>query len=177
MTLTTTPDIDRRLELLTDQVQLLVDEAEDRKRLKETYSDFVSDLSPIASQGMDTVTKAMTEAEEKGYIDFARSSIGVVDRVVTSFSEEDVEALGDNIVLILETVKEMTQPELMQMMRSTIHGVGEIEESAVPPSMFALAGQIREPEVRRGLARMIALLRSMGSIQQKDSKQQKEATR
>lgn len=177
MTLTTTPDIDRRLELLTDQVQLLVDDAEDRKRLRGTYSELVGDLTPIASQGMDTVTKAMTEAEQKGYIDFARSGIGVVDRVVTSFSEEDVEALGDNIVLILETVKEMTQPELMQMMRSTIHEVGEMEESAVPPSTFALLGQMREPEVRRGLARMITLIRSMGSIKQKDSEQQKEATR
>jgi len=171
MTVALTPDLDQRLELLADQVQLLVDEAEERRRLKETYSDLIHDLSPVASQGMETVTKVMTEAEDKGYIDFARSGIGVVDRVVTSFSEEDVEALGDNIVLILETVKEMTQPELMQMMRSTLHEVGEIEESVVPPSMWTLMGQMREPDVRRGLARMIALLRSMGSTEIKQTKE------
>ena len=38
---------------------------------------------------------------------------------IETFSKEDVEALGDNIVLILETGKEMTQPEIMQMMQST----------------------------------------------------------
>jgi len=175
MTVALTPDLDHRLEVLAEQVQLLVDEAAERKRLKETYSELIHDLSPIATQGMGTVTKAMTEAESKGYIDFAKSGLAVVDRVVTSFSEEDVEALGDNIVLILETVKEMTQPELMQMMRSTLHEVGEIEEAAVPPSMLNLLGQMREPEVRRGLASMIALLRSMGSTSTKRFNQQKEA--
>ena len=165
MTVALTPDLDQRLELLADQVQLLVDEAEERRRLKETYSDLIHDLSPVASQGMETVTKVMTEAEDKGYIDFARSGIGVVDRVVTSFSEEDVEALGDNIVLILETVKEMTQPEVMQMMQSTFHSVQDADQEATePPGMLALLRQMRDPEVRRGLAKMIAVLRSMGQI-------------
>jgi uncharacterized protein YjgD (DUF1641 family) len=167
--------VDTRLEVLAQQVQYLVDEAEERQRLKETYSELMHDLNPIAAQGMDTVTRAMTAAEERGYIDFAKSGLGVVDRVVTNFSEEDVEALGDNVVLILETVKEMTQPEIMQMMRATLHEVGEVEEDAVPPSVFALLRQMREPEVRRGLARLIALLRSMGSVNQTDLQIGKEA--
>ena len=175
MTLTTTPDVDRQLETLTQQVQLLVDEAEERKRLRETYSDFVRDLNPIASQGMDSVTRVMTVAEQKGYIDFAKAGAGVVDRIVTNFSDDDGEALGDNVVLILETVKEMTQPEIMQMMRTTLHEVGEVQEDEIPPSMFALLRQMREPEVRRGLARLIALLRSMGSMTQTDLEQGKEA--
>ena len=33
--------------------------------------------------------------------------------MVTSFGEDDVAALGDNVVLILNTLKEMTQPEVM----------------------------------------------------------------
>lgn len=175
MTVAATPDLDARLELLASQVQMLVDEAEERKRFKETYSDLMHDLSPIASQGMETMTKAMAEAQDKGYIEFARSGLGVVDRVVTNFTQEDVDALGDNVVLILETIKEMTQPELMQMMRTTLHEVGEMEESAEPPSMLNLVRQMREPEVRRGLSRMMALLRSMGSQNPNGTEQRKEA--
>lgn len=175
MTVALTQDLDQRFEALTRQVQFLVDEAEERRVLHGTYSDLVKDLTPVASQGMDSITKAMTEAEDKGYVDFARSGLGVVDRVVTSFSQEDVDALGDNIVLILEAVKEMTQPELMQMMRSTLHEVGEFDDTATPPSILSLLGQMREPDVRRGLARMVALLRSMGSTDHKDFEQRKEA--
>ncbi len=165
MTTVATPDIDRRLDQLTDLVESLAEEAEERRRFKESYSDLMSDLTPIASQGMETVTKAMMKAEEHGYIDFAKSGLGIVDRVVTSFSDDDVEALSDNIVLILETVKEMTQPEVMQMMQSTFHSVQDADqEPAEPPGMLALLRQMRDPEVRRGLAKMIAALRSMGQI-------------
>jgi uncharacterized protein YjgD (DUF1641 family) len=153
-----------------------VEESEERRRFKESYSDLLSDLTPIASQGMESVTRAMVEAEERGYIDFARSGLGIVDRVVTSFSDEDIEALGDNIVLILETVKEMTQPEVMQMMQSTFHSVQNGDrETAEPPGMLALLRQMRDPEVRRGLAKMIAALRSMGQIS--ENTQEREEAR
>ena len=174
-TVTEAPSIESRIDTLTQQMDFLIAEAEERRRQRETYSDLIHDLSPLASQGMGTVTRALSEAEEKGYIDFARSGLGVIDRVVTSFTEDDVEALGDNVVLILETIKEMTQPEVMGMMRATLHEVGEIEESAIPPGMFEIMRQMRDPDVRRGLSRMIALLRSMGSVDQSQIGKGKEA--
>jgi uncharacterized protein YjgD (DUF1641 family) len=175
MTTVATLDVDRRLDHLTALVESLVEEADERRRFKESYSDLVSDLTPIASQGMESVTKVMAEAEDRGYIDFARSGLGVVERVVTSFSEEDVEALGDNIVLILETVKEMTQPEVMQMMQSTFHTVQDLDdETTEPPGMLALLGQMRDPEVRRGLNKMIAALKSMGQVSE-NTQSRKEA--
>lgn len=156
---------DPRLETIYEQVQFLVDEAEQQRRTRSAVSELTKDLSPIAAQGFETVTRVMTEAETRGYTGFARSSIGVVDRVVTSFSEEDVEALGDNIVLILETVKEMTQPEVMSLLRSTLQNVHDTLEPDEPPSVLSLLGQMREPEVRRGLARLIVFLRGLGNVQ------------
>ncbi|MEA1902679.1 MAG: DUF1641 domain-containing protein [Actinomycetota bacterium] len=166
MSMTTPTSVEEQLEVLTQQVAFLVEEATQVRAFKESLSELTSDLSPLARQTMGSVVDALVEVENKGYIDFAKSGIGVIDRVVTSFSQEDVDALGDNVVLILETVKEMTQPQLMQMMRSTIHEVSEIDDSGTPPSMMGLIRQMREPEVRRGLSRMVALLRSMGSIEQ-----------
>jgi hypothetical protein len=105
---------------------------------------------------------AARRRRRKGYFAFARAGAGIADRVVTSFTEEDVEALGENIVLILNTVKEMTQPEVMGMLRRTIHTVQDQDDTGEPPSMFALLKEMRDPQVRRGLARMLAALRSMG---------------
>ena len=47
--------------------------------------------------------------EAKGYFAFVQQAGGIVDQIVTNYSEDDVAALGDNVVLILDTVKEMTQ--------------------------------------------------------------------
>ena len=110
---------------------------------------------------MKALTERLQEMEERGYFEFVTSGMGIVDRIVTTYTEEDVTALGDNIVLILDTVKEMTQPEVMTMLRRTFHTVGEAE-AGEPPSTFALLRQMRDPQVRRGLARVLSMLRSVG---------------
>lgn len=170
-----TQQSDPRLETIYDQLQFLVDDAEERRGMRLAISDLTKDLSPIASQGFETVTRFMSDAEARGYTGFARSSLEVVDRVMTSFSEEDVEALGDNIVLILETVKEMTQPEVMSLLRSTLQNVHDTPEPPQPPSIMSLLGQMREPEVRRGLARLIVFLRGLGTVQLTTQETRKEA--
>jgi uncharacterized protein YjgD (DUF1641 family) len=168
MTTTLAPSVEQRLDEMADQIRFLSEEAKERQNLRDSITELTNDLTPIARQGMDSVTQALLEAEARGYIDFARSGLGIVDRVVTSYSEDDVEALGDNIVLILDTIKEMTQPEVMQMMQSTFHNMADVQgEIEDPPGLFALLGQMRDSEVRRGLGRMMAVLRSMGQISEK----------
>lgn len=126
-----------------------------------SLAELAETVSELSGPALGMVTDRLAVADEKGYFAFARAGAGIADRVVTSFTEEDVQALGENIVLILNTVKEMTQPEVMGMLRRTIHTVQE-EETGEPPSMLALVKEMRDPQVRRGLARMLAALRSMG---------------
>ena len=45
--------------------------------------------------------------------EFIGAGMGVMDKIVTSYSREDVEALGDNVVHMLEIVKDLTQPEML----------------------------------------------------------------
>ncbi len=127
-------------------------------------AELVEVAAPLGRPVMDSATDAMATLDERGYFDLARSGLGVLDRVVTSFTEEDVEALGDNIVLILQTVREMTQPEVMQMFQRTFTTVqeGEHGESGEPPGAFALLKEMRNPEVRRGLNKALHMLRSLG---------------
>jgi uncharacterized protein YjgD (DUF1641 family) len=162
---------DGTLETLADQVQFLVEEAEERRRLREQLSELATDLNPIATQGLHSITRALAAAELRGYLDMARGGIGVVDRIAGSFDAEDFEALGNNAVLILETVKEMTQPEIMLMLRSTFHHVGATEPPTTTPSLFALWRAFRQPDVRRGLARLIVFLKGLGQSEMKIGKE------
>ena len=116
-----------------------------------------------ANSGGDSEIR-LASLDERGYFDIGRSGLGVIDRVVTSFTEEDVEALGDNIVLILQTVREMTQPEVMQMLQRTFTTVQneELVEPTEPPGTLALLREMRQPEVRRGLSKALHMLRSLG---------------
>ncbi len=109
----------------------------------------------------------MSELERKGYFGFVRQGMYVMDQVVTSFSEEDVKQLGDNVVLILNTVKALTQPEMMTMLNNLTQGFHDAESEAqagqLDIGMFGLLKQMRDPEVRRGLAITLETLRRVSA--------------
>ena len=121
----------------------------------------VEDIMPLTGDAFTKATTALADLEQRGYFTFAKESFGVLDRVITSYDEDDIRALGDNIVVILDTVKQMTQPEVMTMLSRTVDSMEATDvESA---SLFKLARQMRDPDVKRGLARMLGMLRTMGA--------------
>lgn len=129
----------------------------------ESISELLQEANSLSGAAMAALTDAMAAADEKGYFAFVRASAGIADNVVTQFTEDDVRALGDNIVTILNAVKEMTQPEVMAMVQRTAITIQDVEDRHTePPSVFALVKSMREPQTRRGLARLLAMLHTMG---------------
>ena len=131
----------------------------------ESAQDFIRDAAPLTKDMMTEATTQLTELERKGYFGFVRQGMYVMDQVVTSFSEEDVKQLGDNVVLILNTVKALTQPEMMTMLNNLTQGFHDAESEAqagqLDIGMFGLLKQMRDPEVRRGLAVTLATLKQV----------------
>ena len=127
----------------------------------ESANDFMKDFAPLTNDMVEQAILLMADMEQKGYFGFVRQSQYVMDQIVTSFSEEDVRQLGDNVVLILNTVKALTQPEMMGLVNNLTQGFHEIEEhpEALPTSTFGLLRSMRDPEVRRGLAVTMEVLK------------------
>lgn len=131
----------------------------------ESGLDFVQDAAPLTKEVMTAATAQLGELERKGYFGFLRQGGYVLDQVVTSFGEEDVKQLGDNVVLILNTVKSLTQPEMMNLVNGLTAGFhaaeAEAEAGELDTSLLGLLRQMRDPEVRRGLAVTLATLKKV----------------
>jgi uncharacterized protein YjgD (DUF1641 family) len=126
-------------------------------------SELAGQLTHLSGPAMAKATQVLTVADEKGYFAFARQGGLIADRVVTEFTEEDVAALGENVVTILTAVKEMTQPEVMGLVQRTALSVQDAEDTPMePPSIFALLKSMRDPQTRRGLAKVMAMLHTVG---------------
>ena len=136
----------RNLEKLLDQV--------------ESFADFGYDVGPLTQDAFLSLMSQLNEMEQKGYFTFLRGGMEIMDEIVTSFSAEDVKQLGENIVLILQTVKEMTQPEIMQVMRNTAVVMRE-DEPVDDISMFGILRQLNDPAVKRGLAKTLTVLKTV----------------
>jgi uncharacterized protein YjgD (DUF1641 family) len=108
----------------------------------------------------------LNEYEERGYFEFVGAGLGVVDRIVTGYSKEDVEALGDNVVNMLDIIKDLTQPEMLAMAERVLDIVQKQADTASDddqkaPGLFALMGKVRDPEIRRGLGRALDTFRAV----------------
>lgn len=172
-------DLSRETDL-TDTIRLLRTVVEVAPTLDRTLvtlaqvSELVEDAAPLGTDAVGVLVDRLAEAERKGYFAFARAGAGIVDRVVTNFDEADIEQLGDNVVSILEAVREITRPEMLSFLSRMVEAV-RIEQRAVageteePPTLWSLARQIRDPEVRRGMARALNTLRAVSVKTSPDS--------
>jgi uncharacterized protein YjgD (DUF1641 family) len=129
----------------------------------ESLADLLETLSPLADDAFGKVVDLMAGLEAKGYFTFAQGGIKILDNIVTSFSTEDVSRLGDNVVLILNTVKDMTQPEIISFVHNTLLVAEKEVEKPVDVSYLGLVRQMRDPAVRRGMALTLRVMQVIGA--------------
>lgn len=132
----------------------------------ESVNDFMRDASPILRQvGLDAIEK-MNELDQKGYIDFLRELTRVFDNIIGHFSKDDVKDLADNIVTILETVKGMTQPDMLSALDNAVNVFKNLDTKDVPEySLWKAFKEMRSPEMRKGIGFMITFLKKLSNEQ------------
>ncbi len=141
----------------------------------ESAYDFVKDISPILHQtGLDGI-RAMNELEQKGYIDFIKESFRIIDNIVTHFTADDVRALADNVVTILETVKNLTQPEMLGAINNGVVVYKSLDVNDIPEySLFKAMRAMNSPELRKGLGFMITFLKNIATESELKAKRDKK---
>lgn len=134
----------------------------------ESINDFLKDASPIARQvGLDAIQK-MNEFDQKGYIEFFKELSKVLDNIVSHFSPQDVKDLADNTVTILETVKEMTQPDMLSAMDNAVHVFKNLDTKDIPEiTLWKAMKEMRSPEMKKGLGFMITFLKNLAKEENK----------
>jgi uncharacterized protein YjgD (DUF1641 family) len=129
----------------------------------ESLVDLFNTVMPLGDDAFGKAVDALEQMERKGYFVFAKGGLQVVDNVVTSFDGDDVRLLGENIVLILRTVKDITQPEVMNFVRNSVQVIDQEKDQPLDTSLIALWREMRDPNVRRGLALTLRILRTIGA--------------
>ena len=128
----------------------------------EMAVDLAKDAGPIANEMIIDFTKQMNEFEQKGYFAFFREFGPILDNIVKGFSPEDLKGLADNIVSILNTVKEMTQPEVLGTMQNAIKAFNSMETETVPSySVWKLMREMNSPEMKKALGYGITFMKNV----------------
>jgi uncharacterized protein YjgD (DUF1641 family) len=148
----------KRLARNTHNIERLLDQV-------ESLYDLLQDATPIVNDGVLAAVQQLDALERRGYFRLLQEGQYVLDNVVAAFGPDDVRQLGDNIVTILMTVKQMTQPEIMGMMQNLAGGLrlAEAQPQEASTSLWGLIKQFRDPQTRRGLSITLGMLRAVGA--------------
>lgn len=130
----------------------------------ESAVDFTKDAGPLVNESIIDLTKRMHEIEQKGYFEFFAEAGRVIDNVVMAFSKEDVAQLADNIVTILNTVKSLTQPQMMRAFDNALKAYNSMEMENVPEySVFKLLREINKPEMKKAMGFMVTFMKNISA--------------
>ncbi len=127
-----------------------------------SFNDLIKDMGPIVRQiGLDSIQK-LNELDEKGYISFIKEIYKITDNVVANFTAEDVRLLSRNIVAILNTIKNLTQPGILSAANNAVSVYKNLDTTTIPEySLWKAFKELRSPEMRKALGFMITFLKNM----------------
>lgn len=128
----------------------------------ESANDLIKDATPIVQQIAVEGIHKMNELDQKGYFEFLKELGKIADNVVTHFSVEDVRLLADNIVTILETVKSLTQPDVLKALNNGLNVYKSLDTENIPEyTLWKAFREMNSKEMRKGLGFMITFLKNV----------------
>lgn len=146
-------------ESLEDKLDLLLAEVTELRAHQRRQQELLDEMTPIARQAMGVAAQRLDELEKRGWFGFGRGSLRIAEKVVDAYDEDDLDALGDNIVRILDTVRDLTQPEMLDIAGEATKAVHKKQE---PKSLLGMLRASHDKDVRRGMGVAIEVLRRIG---------------
>jgi uncharacterized protein YjgD (DUF1641 family) len=114
----------------------------------------------LGKQAFSAAIESLDQLEREGYFAFARESWNILEKVVSEFSVEDMQTLGDSIVPLLATVRKLTQPEILLLADRSLDALQAPNGDGKSVSILALLRQLTDPDVRKGLSRLLNVVKA-----------------
>ena len=132
----------------------------------ESTIDFIEDGKPIGKELFNDLLLKMDKLDRRGYFLFFSETFRVLDNIITSFTIEDIQQLADNVVTILNTVKKLTQPDMLKVMDNAVEVFRNLNVEGVEEySIWKAARELNTPEMKRGLGFLISFLKNVSKNQ------------
>jgi uncharacterized protein YjgD (DUF1641 family) len=132
----------------------------------ESTMDFMEDWRPIGKDLFNDGLDKLDEFDRKGYFAFLKEVFAVIDNIVTHYSTEDVRLLADNIVIIMETVKSLTQPDMLVAVNNALTVYQSLDTKDLEEySVWKAMRELRTPEMKRGIGFIITFLKNISQEQ------------
>lgn len=126
----------------------------------ESLESLMDEVQPLGKDAVRAVVDLLQQAEDRGWLRLAQGGVDLFDRLASETSQQDIDRLADNVVTIVDTVKRMTQPEMLELVNQTF-GALSPEQEAPKIGLWKMMRAMRDPEVQQGLGVIVEMTRRM----------------
>lgn len=141
---------------------------------QEFVEDMIDELTPVGREALGAMTTQFAELEAKGYFAMGKELMALADKVIDNHGPEEVHRLAENIGLLLSTVRNFTQPDVLEIANDAadvLHNADEVK----PVGMFGVVRASGDHDVQRGMAVALEILKHLGRAQGGESVPRPEA--
>ncbi len=137
----------------------------------ESGLDFFEDAKPVGKELFNDALEKLDEMDRKGYFQFMKELLNAADNVVGHFTVEDVRLLGDNVVTILETIKRLTQPDMLIAINNAVNIYQNLDPKDTPEySIWKVMRELNTPEMKKGIGFIITFLKKITEEQESQNR-------
>lgn len=131
----------------------------------ESIEDFITDATPLGKQVFNDSVAQLQKFQDKGYFEYAHELGGILDNITKNFSPEDVRLLTENIVTILQTVKNLTQPDMLKAVNNAAVIFKHLDPAKVEEySLWRVIKEVNSSEMRRAWGLFYTFLKNLSQL-------------
>jgi len=128
----------------------------------EMAIDLTKEIGPMANEAIIDFTKKLAVWEQKGYFAFVKDIGPIIENIIDGLTPKDMRDLADNVMLILNTVKDITQPNMLKSIDNAVRLYASIETENIPSySVWRLIREMNSPEMKRAIGFGITFMKNM----------------
>ena len=133
----------------------------------ESIEDFITDATPVGKEVFNDSVALLHDCEQKGYFEYLREMGGILDNVTENFSPDDVRLLSENIVSILTTIKNLTQPDMLKAVNNAAVIFKHLDPAEVEEySIWRVIKEVNSPEMRRAWGLFYTFLKNLSQLKE-----------
>lgn len=153
-----TPDTESRLLARLDTIEAKLDYVVERQAFVE---DMVREMTPVVREAMTAMAGNLQTWEDRGWFAMGKELVHLFDTLAQAYGPDDVHELSGHVVQIVDTVRNLTQPEVLDLANEAtevLHRADEVQ----PVGPWGMAKAAGDKDVQRGMAVAVEILRHLG---------------
>lgn len=134
--------------------------------------EFVKDMEPLLKSAVPRMISILDDMETKGVFRMYRTTNDLRKKIAASYTAEDIEVMGDGLVALMGTLKTLSDPKAIRLLKTLSQIPGNVEiEKAENVGVYGLASSAFDPEIKKGLGIMLEMAKAVGRIDPEAAKE------